>query len=246
MAIVTGLAIAAGVAAAGSVAKGVIGASAQKNAAKTQAAAADKANAAVEARYQQTRADLAPYREAGIPSLGRLNSMLTDGYEFKPTDPSYAFRFGEGNRAVNTSAAAQGNRLSGGTLKALTRYGQGMASTEYGNQFNRNLSLAGIGQSAASDTGTFGANAANTSAKLTTAAGDAISAGQIGAANSWGNAVGGVTSAIGGMFGQGAFGGGASGYVPAAPNVAGLAQFNNVPQLGWSGGGRLPSGGGGY
>jgi hypothetical protein len=239
------VAVAIGAAVVGSVASGAIKSSAAKGAAKTQAAAADKANAAVEARYQQTRADLAPYREAGLPSLGRLNSMLTDGYEFKPTDPSYDFRFGEGNRAVNTSASAQGNRLSGGTLKALTRYGQGMASTEYGNQFNRNLSLAGIGQSSAAQTGTFGANAAAQSAELTTQAGNAIAGGQIGAGNAWGGAV----SSIGNLGVQsmmGGFGGGSSGYSPAGPNVGGLSQFNQMPGLGWSGGGRLPSGGGGY
>lgn len=239
------VAVAIGVAAVSSVASGAIASSGAKKAAKTQAASADKANAAVEARYQQTRADLAPYRDAGLPSLGRLNSMLTDGYEFKPTDPSYAFRFGEGNRAVNTSAAAQGNRLSGGTLKALTRYGQGMASTEYGNQFNRNLSLAGIGQSSAAQTGAFGANAAAQSAQLTTQAGNAIAGGQAASANAWAGAANNIGQlAFSGA--TGGFGGGASGYTPAAPNVAGLSQFNNVPQLGWSGGGRLPSGGGGF
>jgi hypothetical protein len=45
----------------------------------------------------------------------------------------------EGLKALERSAAARGGLLSGGTGKALTRYGQEAASQEYGNAFNRGL-----------------------------------------------------------------------------------------------------------
>lgn len=52
-------------------------------------------------------------------------------------DPSYQFRLNQGNQAINRSAAARGMLGSGNVLAELAKYGQGMASEEYGNQFNR-------------------------------------------------------------------------------------------------------------
>jgi hypothetical protein len=74
-------------------------------------------------------------------------------------DPGYDFRQQEGQRGVEASAAARGGILSGGALKAISRYNQDFASNEYGaaynrynsdltNRFNRLSSLAGIGQTA--------------------------------------------------------------------------------------------------
>lgn len=63
---------------------------------------------------------------------------------FKPTtaadifaDPSYDFRFGQGNRSVMQQRIAQGLAKTGGTLKALDRYGQDFASQEFGNVDSR-------------------------------------------------------------------------------------------------------------
>jgi len=52
-------------------------------------------------------------------------------------DPSYAFRQAEGMKALQQSAAAKGGLLSGSTLKATQRFGQDLASQEYGNAYNR-------------------------------------------------------------------------------------------------------------
>lgn len=57
-------------------------------------------------------------------------------------DPSFGFRLGEGLKAIQGSAAAKGTLHSGGTLKDLNNYAQGMASTEYGNAFDRALRQA--------------------------------------------------------------------------------------------------------
>jgi hypothetical protein len=61
-------------------------------------------------------------------------------------DPSYDWRFSEGIRAMDTSAAARGFDLSGGYGRKLTQYGQDMASQEYMNIYNRLASMAGFGQ----------------------------------------------------------------------------------------------------
>lgn len=52
-------------------------------------------------------------------------------------DPGYQFRLNEGAKAVQGSAAAQGGLLSGAAMKAMQRYGQGYASNEFANAFNR-------------------------------------------------------------------------------------------------------------
>jgi hypothetical protein len=109
-------------------------------------------------------------------------------------DPGYAFRLKEGMNALNNQAAARGGLISGNALRAAQKYGQDMASQEYGNAFNRYQiernarlaplqSLAGVGQTTASQLGQFGAtNAANVGNMMTGAAA-AQAAGGVGAAN---------------------------------------------------------------
>ena len=55
-------------------------------------------------------------------------------------DPGYKVRMAEGLKAIDTSAAARGTLLTGGTLKGLTKYGQEQASNEYQNVFGRKAS----------------------------------------------------------------------------------------------------------
>jgi hypothetical protein len=52
-------------------------------------------------------------------------------------DPGYQFRMDEAMKALNRRAAAQGMTNSGSTLKELARFGQNLASQEYGNAYNR-------------------------------------------------------------------------------------------------------------
>ena len=73
-----------------------------------------------------------PYSEGGQTGFQNALAMQTPGFQYSPNDPSYNWRVNEGQRVVDRSAAAGGSLYSGGTLRALTRYGQGMASTEFG------------------------------------------------------------------------------------------------------------------
>lgn len=54
-------------------------------------------------------------------------------------DPGYQWRFDQGRQAVDASAAARGTLRGGNTLADLVKYGQGLASQEYGNVWNRAL-----------------------------------------------------------------------------------------------------------
>jgi hypothetical protein len=54
-------------------------------------------------------------------------------------DPSFQFQLQQGLRGVQTGAAARGTLLTGGTIKALDQYGQGLASTYNDKYYNRDL-----------------------------------------------------------------------------------------------------------
>jgi hypothetical protein len=63
-------------------------------------------------------------------------------YEEAMADPGYQFALGEGNKALTQSQAAKGVLRTGGSLKDLLKYGQDMATQQYGNVYNRQYALA--------------------------------------------------------------------------------------------------------
>lgn len=153
-----------------------IGASSAKKAASAQASAAEKAaDAQLEAtrltvdeerrQYDQSREDLAPYRETGYGALDAQNYLVglgekPEGYAGFEASPGYQFRLDQGQEALERNAAARGLRLSSGTMKDMMRFGQGEASQDYWNQYNALAGLSGTGQSATNTTAQLGANAA--------------------------------------------------------------------------------------
>jgi type II secretory pathway pseudopilin PulG len=170
----------------------------QSEAAQTAARATGEASEAAIAeqrrQYDQTRTDLAPYRQAGRLALGDLAGQIqtapqgfqagdefkapvtyqpgeefTRAYGYQPgeeftraygydpaqfmtpellgefsnegleQDPGYQFRQAEGEKALQRGASAKGLSLSGGALKDLSRFNQGLASEEYGSAYGRYL-----------------------------------------------------------------------------------------------------------
>ena len=156
-------------------------------------------------------------QEAAQDYLSEQNSLAGaaggaggEGFTYQgfEASPGYQWRLSEGLSAVDQSAAARGMLNSGATLKAAQRYGQGLASEEYGNQWNRLASIAGLGQAgtslASSAASQFGAGAANTAA----ASGDARASAYINGGNAWQNTLGNIAGfagqAIGGLGGAAA------------------------------------------
>lgn len=145
-------------------------------------------------------------------------------------DPGYQFRMQQGQEALERSAAARGGLNSGGTLKAITEYGQNFASNEFQNAFNR-----------------FNSNQANRFNRLSALAGVGQTAtNQLGqAAQSYGTNVGNI--AVGNANAQGAAGigqaqawaGGISSIANAGQNWMMLSKMNQM------GGPGIPGGGGG-
>lgn len=85
------------------------------------------------------------------PERGRyikgLNSLMTGGRSAIAADPSYKFRYEQGQKALESSLAAQGLLSSGRAALELQKFGQEQASSEFQNQYQRLLELAGVGQS---------------------------------------------------------------------------------------------------
>ena len=109
------------------------------------------------------------------------------GYNFM-TDPGYGFRIGEGERALERSAAARGGLLSGGFGRKLTRYAQDYASQEYSNVFNRIGLIAGVGQTSANQSGQAALVAGAGMGTAAAQRGLASAYGEQAGANAWANA----------------------------------------------------------
>ena len=69
----------------------------------------------------------------------KLEGMVTGGSNFQTNDPSYKFRFEQGQEASERSLASRGLLNSGNAAAELQQYGQKAASQEYGAQFDRLL-----------------------------------------------------------------------------------------------------------
>ena len=75
---------------------------------------------------------------AGLTSTATIDPALAGLGTY---DPSVGFRYQQGLDAVERGAAATGMLGSGNMATELEQYGQGFASTEYQNQFNRQMGL---------------------------------------------------------------------------------------------------------
>lgn len=229
--------------AAASLIGGSMQSSAAKRAADTSAAASNRAADLQYQMFQEQKASQEPWRQAGINALGKLQTAA----EYTPfgmnqfqADPGYAFRLGEGQKALERSAAARGGLISGGALKAATRYGQEAGSQEYTNAFNRYQteraarlqplqSLAGVGQTAANTlgqaAGQYGANVGNLYANQGNVQGNALLAGTQARTSAYGDIAklyGQTNPQFSGMFG----GGGSSGPV-SMPGYGGMYDTEN-------------------
>ncbi len=98
--------------------------------------------------------------QGGAGTIGSLSGSggMADGSLIQPwneqfqapspeqiqSDPSYQFQLGQGLQGVERGAASKGTLLTGGTIKALNNYGQGLASTFSDKYYNRALGEYGL------------------------------------------------------------------------------------------------------
>lgn len=205
-AIVGGSIAAAGIGGATSLAAAGKQADAAKSAQQLEAEQQKAALDFQKQEWETQQKNMAPWITAGqgaINTLGGLQNAALAGtgplapwtQQFQaPTavteqnDPGYQFRLQQGQGALEHSAFASGNGLTGNTGEALQQFGQDYASNEYqnvynramqqyqlgynqfeqnqSNLFNRYASIAGLGQTSAAQLGNQGQAAAGNVANI--------------------------------------------------------------------------------
>lgn len=159
---------------------------------KAAGAAKAAANSSIgeqQREYDQARSDNTPFRTSGVSALNQIAKLYgldyTDGdgntvkgsgkadFSGFTTSPDYNFSLGQGQDAINRSAAARGGLLSGAAVKAGETYASGLASENFNNYVNHLSGVAGTGQAATNATTAAGTNMANQNSAAITGAGNA-------------------------------------------------------------------------
>jgi hypothetical protein len=195
--------------AVGGIGSAVIGSNAATSAAQTQAQAAAQAQATQLQMFNTAQAAEQPYNTVGQGAVNTLAGLYgingSGAGTGAPTgqslnaftqSPDYAFALQQGTQAMQRSAAAGGTLISGGQLKAGQEFGQGLASQQYGNYYNRLLSLSQLGQSAATGISNAALTTGQNVGNSIQAGGQATASGIVGSANA---ISGGLSSATGGI-----------------------------------------------
>lgn len=163
--------------------------------------AADTASATERYMFDKSVELQEPWRKSGENALNALNYMLSQdlwgGYK---KSPGYEARLAEGANQIENYLASRGLSNSGYAGKALLKYGQDYATQDYDNYLNRFyqglnpwLSMAGMGQTSATNTGSQAMQLGSSLASNELAKGNARASGYTGMANS---VTGGIQSGL--------------------------------------------------
>jgi hypothetical protein len=206
---------AAGLGAAGSIGGALIGQGAQDNAIGAEKWAMLKQIEEQQREYDTSRADLAPWRTTGgsaLDQLARIYGLDTsqNGKTVKGTattdftdfwkSPDYNIAMQQGIAGVDAGAAARGSLDSGATRKAELTFGSNLGAQQFDNYANRLAGIAGVGQTAATQTGLFGQNAANQIGTAYGNYGNELASSYLAQGNMWGNALSGVANIGSGLI----------------------------------------------
>lgn len=138
-------------------------------------------------QYDLTRADYAPWREAGSAAITKMAGVYglngtvpasggttgTGAYGGFFESPDYQYRKDETEKAANRGLSSRGLLGSGGAVIAKSRLAGNLASGEYGDWWNRLAGIAGVGQTATAGTAAAGQAATNGITQAIGAAGNA-------------------------------------------------------------------------
>jgi hypothetical protein len=175
-----------------------------------QSSTAAKSLAFQKEQAELQREDFAPWRDMGEEALedmwaGIQSGKFDVGVVDVTQDPGYQWRMDQGIKAQDASASARGNLLSGAQQKSLAQYGQGLASQEYGNAYNRQAQekanqynmyagMSNAGQNAAAGQAGASANLAAGSANTYGNLGNALQSGYQAQGNANANMYGGLAT----------------------------------------------------
>ena len=174
---------------------------ASKEAARVQEEAAQAAIAEERRQFDKTEANIAPFLAEGTGAVGKLCDVLLRGAPLEAPDiPGLEQARAAGLEAVEGSAFAKGEGLSGRTLASLFNQGQAFDFGASSDFLNRLSSLSGGGQTAATNLGSIGANKAGRVGNLLKDKGESRASGVVGANNAFQTGLTGVTQSLSSLF----------------------------------------------
>ena len=180
---------------------GAAAADASQDAASAQVDAANSNIAFQQSALDTIRGDLEPYRTSGASALSDVSSLISDPnkqLDYIQDNPFFKFLADDAQRRLFNNKAARGKVGTGGTALALQNSQMLLGDQLVGNQINRQMGIANLGQNAAAQTGAQTANTANAIGSSILGAGNAQAAGYIGEQNAYSDALStGINTALG-------------------------------------------------
>jgi hypothetical protein len=205
----------------------LIGADAADRASDRQTNAGINALAQQREMFNKTQANFQPYLDVGkgaTYTLGSLYGIGPDGSTGNTQDfsafnnsPDFAFAQQQGALGLDRYENAKGLALSGGALKDVAQFNQGLATQQFGNYFQRLMSLSQLGQNAASGAASSAGNFSGQIANTTQGIGQSQASGIVGGANA---ITGGINGSINNSLLYNAIN--RSSYAPANPGTTPL------------------------
>ena len=210
---------------------------ASKRASQAQERSNAQAISEQQRQFNETRALLQPYVDAGSPALREQMNILglfgTDAQRASITaqeqSPFFQSLTARGEDALLQNASATGGLRGGNAQAALSQFRPELLNRFITQQYDRLGGLVGIGQNAAAGVGNLGQATANNIGNLLQASGAAQAGGILGqgqAQQSLFQGLGQIAGSFGGLAQQGVFGGG-GGFQIMNPMTTQTAQFLN-------------------
>lgn len=195
--------------AAGSILGGITGGSSSKKAAQLEYQAAQDAIAEQRRQYDLSRADYAPYLEAGTGALGGITNLLgiptgsqtsaqataaqQSALDALKASPLFQSLFNTGEEAILQNAAATGGIRGGNTQRSLADFGADTFAQVIQQQLSNLGGVAGLGSGATDAVSAFGQQSAANIGNLTQQGASAQAGGILGSAGAMNS---GINSAI--------------------------------------------------
>jgi len=220
----------------------VVGGAIQNNQNKKAAQGAANAQTAAEQmkidemrrQFDLTRADQAPWLQAGQGALGGLQAMMNGDYSGFMSSPDYLYARDQGMEGVNRHLAANGGYYSGGGDADRMKFASGLATQNLGNYRGMLQSMAGLGQQTASGLGSLGMGMANSIGNAYGNMGNARASSFLNRADSNNQFIGGATSALANAYGN--YMGGRQQSQPTAGGYSTPSSSNPFALSGWNNG----------
>lgn len=130
------------------------------------------------------------------PAAGVQPGSAGNAFNNYLNSTGYQFQLGQGQDAIASSAAARGLLNSGATAKALTKFGQNLASTTFNNYLSQ---LGGIG-TAGQNAGTLGFNTLGLVSNAGTGAGSNAAGYIMDGGNAWAQGLAGGLGSLGNII----------------------------------------------